>query len=280
MYTIMRDLPPSVSSPYPPPSDIPLFYRNDLDDQALIEEYKKECMMIRHGVDTDIEKCFEEGKAIIIEGHNLDPAAFIELLEMRSLQGDSHTNQLAAAAAAAAATTTTTDTAAPTTPTATTTTTGELTTATVTPTTETNTTDNSININNNNNNNNTNNNNKEKEKEGKDKKKKTAFSKGIIVPFVLSMQERDHKLLIENWLSCSARDQGLVKNLGADAESQVAALLHRLQLVQKLLCTCVPPFVRVDVNAHAFMETLDVLHSAVLERIQQWYAGDDNVSTE
>lgn len=52
-----------------------------------MDAYKKECVMIRDGVDTDIEKCFEEGKAIIIEGHNLDPAAFTELLELRSLQG-------------------------------------------------------------------------------------------------------------------------------------------------------------------------------------------------
>lgn len=43
---------------------------------------------------------------------------------------------------------------------------------------------------------------KNKEQEGKEKKKKSLFSRGIIVPFVLSMNERDHKLLIENWLSC------------------------------------------------------------------------------
>jgi len=196
-----------------------------LNDQQLLEEYKKECMMIRHGVDTDIQKCFEEGKAIIIEGHNLDPAAFIELLETRSLQDNPMdiTDEVLS----------------------------------LPPHPD--------NI-------------KNGEQGGaKEKKKKQMFSKGIIVPFVLSMNERDHKLLLENWLSCSARDQGHVRNLGGDAEAQAAALLHRLQLVQDYLCSCVPPFVRVDVNAHAFMETLSVLHSAVLERIQQWYASDEFV---
>jgi len=222
MYTIMRDLSPAVSSPYPPPSDVSLFYR-DLDAPTLLEEYKKECHMIRQGVDTDIEKCFEEGKAIIIEGHNLDPSDFIELLEQRSSHAASKE-------------------------------------VSVPPAAENNTGE------------------KSKDPEEK-KKKKNASAKGIVVPFVLSMNARDHKLLIENWLSCSERDQGFVKNLGVDAEAQTNSLVQRLQLVQNYLCTYAPPFVRVDVNAHAFMETLDILHSEVLERIQAWYADDDVSST-
>lgn len=63
-----------------------------------------------------------------------------------------------------------------------------------------------------------------------------------------------------------------MKNLGDHAEAQAAALLHRLHLVQDYLCSCVPPFVKVDVNAHAFMETLDVLHSAVCNK--RWICND------
>lgn len=84
MYSIMRDLPASAASPYPPADSTPLIYR-DLDTPALIEEYKKECFMIREGVDTDIQKCFEEGKAIIIEGSNLDPRLFQELMASRNI---------------------------------------------------------------------------------------------------------------------------------------------------------------------------------------------------
>jgi 2-phosphoglycerate kinase len=230
MYTIMKDLSPSVSSPFPPPSDIPFFYR-DMDPQTLIEEYRKECKMIRHGIDTDVEKCFEEGKAIIIEGHNLDPDLFIELIEGRSIPpinpGTFKANTEIKESSE-------------------------------------------------------NKEGKKKQKEGKEKKegnekegKEKKQPKGIIIPFVLSMNARDHKLLIENWLSCSERDMHYVKRLGPDADSQADALLARLQLVQDYLCTRVPPFLKVDVNAQSLTETLDVLHSAVLDRIQQVYSGPE-----
>ncbi len=84
MYTIMRDLPEKVSSPYPPPNPVPSIYRSP-DREALLDEYKKECRMIREGVETDIQKCLEEGKTIIIEGANLDPALFIELLRDKNI---------------------------------------------------------------------------------------------------------------------------------------------------------------------------------------------------
>jgi hypothetical protein len=217
MYTIMKDLSPSVSSPYPPASDIPLLYRN-LDENTMMQHYKKDCMMIRDGIDTDIEKCFEEGKTIIIEGYNLDPALFIDLIKTRNIASVEESN-------------------------------------------------NNINLNNSKG--------IEKdtpEKEGKEREKKKG--KGIIIPFILGMNQRDHKLLIENWLSCSARDRNYVKNIGQDADTQANNLVARLQCIQSYLFSSVPPFVRVDVNANAFISTLDVLHSTVLERIREVYSGE------
>jgi len=244
MYTIMKDLPPSVGSPYPPASDIPLLYR-DMDAPTMIKEYRRECMMIRDGIDTDIEKCFEEGKAIIIEGYNLDPALFLEMIERRnmaSIRTTTTTTSTTTAASAVAVTTTTT-----TTPT--------------TPLEETN--------------------NSKAEKDAEKEKKKTV-GKGIVIPFILGMNQREHKLLIENWLSCSTQDRRFAEHLATNVDEQVEIVVERFQGIQSYLFSCVPPttskyvspYVRVDVNTNAFMNTLDVLHSAVLERIQQVYNGD------
>jgi len=219
MYTIMKDLSPSVASPYPPASDVPLLYRG-LDTATMIQDYKKECMMIRDGIDTDIEKCFEEGKAIIIEGYNLDPALFVDMIEKRNMASCPQQHIVEE-------------------------------------------------------------NNKEKDGQDKDKEKKKSL-KGIVIPFILGMNQRDHKLLIENWLSCSMKDRNLAQNLGGDADTQANNLVDRLHSIQSYLFSCIPPsshgyvspFVRVDVNVNAFMNTLDVLHSAVLERIQQVYNGE------
>jgi hypothetical protein len=100
------------------------------------------------------------------------------------------------------------------------------------------------------------------------------ITKGIIVPFVLSVNATDHKLMVENWLSCSPRDQEFVKQLGPDPETQANALVARLQEVQEYLLRRVPPFHRVDVNAQSLLDTLSVLHSAVLDRIQQVYSDE------
>ncbi len=47
--------------------------------------------------------------------------------------------------------------------------------------------------------------------------------------------------------------------------------MARLQHIQDYLMQGVPPFHRVEVNAQSFLDTLNILHSAVLDRIQQVY---------
>lgn len=37
--------------------------------------------MIRKGVNTDISKCFNEGKAVVIEGYGIDPDLYIDYYE-------------------------------------------------------------------------------------------------------------------------------------------------------------------------------------------------------
>eukprot|EP01133_Synstelium_polycarpum_P013830 gene13830-16307_t len=187
MHAIIKEFNPNSASAniFGMPSDPPIVFKRHNSGEELIAEFKKECTMIRHGVDTDIEKCFDEAP-------------------------------------------TTTTTATP----------SSLSTAGII---------NSL------------------------KKPKT---KGIIIPFVLSIKENDHRLMVENWLSCSPTDAEYAKKaFGNDAKVQTSKVVENLQTIQKYLCTGVPPFQLVEVNAHSYLDTLDVLHSAVLKRINDAYSG-------
>ncbi|KAF1335453.1 hypothetical protein FI667_g1017, partial [Globisporangium splendens] len=44
--------------------------------EALIEEYKNDCDVVRKGVTSDIDKCLKEGKSLIVEGFHIDPRLY------------------------------------------------------------------------------------------------------------------------------------------------------------------------------------------------------------
>jgi len=44
----------------------------------LIENFQQTCRIIRKGVSTDITKCLQEGKPVIIEGITLMPELFLK----------------------------------------------------------------------------------------------------------------------------------------------------------------------------------------------------------
>ncbi|EGG24670.1 hypothetical protein DFA_02914 [Cavenderia fasciculata] len=98
--------------------------------------------------------------------------------------------------------------------------------------------------------------------------------KGIIIPFVLSVNERDHMFLVENWLSCNPIALRYAREaFGDDPAQQCRGIVKNLQTIQEYLCQGVPPFQSVEVNPHSLLETLDSLHSAVLKRINKAYSG-------
>ncbi|EGC39490.1 hypothetical protein DICPUDRAFT_74916 [Dictyostelium purpureum] len=286
------------------PSDPPIAFKNYKTKEELISEFKKECVMIRHGVDTDIEKCFEEGKAIIIEGPHIDPNLFVELISERNMispiqfvfektksnedlirlelekqrkkhqqQKDYNENENINSNNKSSPSKHLIQTISDEIPTE------------IPPTV---------------------NENKPLQpqqqqesqpeptsalpKEGEqpeitEEQKKLAQAallnslrkpktKGIIIPFVLSINPEDHKLFIENWLSTSPIDQITAeKAFGPNASVQTRSILNNLQTIQEYLVSGCPPFQKVEVNAHCPVETLDVLHSAVLKRINTAYSG-------
>ena len=61
---------------------------DSLDDHALTEEeiitnYRKMCRHVRKGCNFDIQKCFIDGKPLIIEGSLLDPNCYIKHVDDR-----------------------------------------------------------------------------------------------------------------------------------------------------------------------------------------------------
>lgn len=46
-------------------------------DEEIIQEYQKTCRYIRKGCNFDIQKCFIDGKPLIVEGSHLDPNLFV-----------------------------------------------------------------------------------------------------------------------------------------------------------------------------------------------------------
>jgi len=59
------------------------------------------------------------------------------------------------------------------------------------------------------------------------------------------------------------------QGLSEDIRAQTSALLSNLRYIQSYLCRFAPPFQLLEVKAHSFPETLDHLHTIVLEGIQQ-----------
>lgn len=89
-------------------------------------------------------------------------------------------------------------------------------------------------------------------------------SSGIVVPFLLTIQESDHLNFMMN--SPDPRYQSSEATVG----------FRNLQHVQSYLVEHatepdVLPFTEIAINLHSFHETLDLMHDIVLKRIEQVY---------
>ena len=48
-----------------------------IDEAEMIQRYNQKCYQIRKGANTDIQKCLQQGKPVVIEGNELDPEEFL-----------------------------------------------------------------------------------------------------------------------------------------------------------------------------------------------------------
>lgn len=60
------------------PSARPFWAYSESEQEVILQE---ECRVVRKGVHTDILKCLQEGKSLIIEGYELDPMLYLEQKE-------------------------------------------------------------------------------------------------------------------------------------------------------------------------------------------------------
>ncbi|DBA02548.1 TPA: hypothetical protein N0F65_011020 [Lagenidium giganteum] len=56
--------------------------------ETMLQEYKKDCDMVRKGVKSDIDKCLKEGKSLIIEGFHIDPRLYQQEVALQTHDPD------------------------------------------------------------------------------------------------------------------------------------------------------------------------------------------------
>lgn len=185
----------------------PLIYRRVSSKKELLDEFRSDSKLVRDAVKTDLEKALKEGKSIILEGFNIDPALYLHLIEHNSIIPYPKVNQKKLS--------------------------------------------------------------EDDLKAQPDESEPSNEPKGVILPVIFNMNEKDHRLFVENMLSTSTYDQQCAQGLSEDIRAQTSALLSNLRYIQSYLCRFAPPFQLLEVKAHSFPETLDHLHTIVLEGIQQ-----------
>lgn len=93
----------------------------------------------------------------------------------------------------------------------------------------------------------------------------------VFVPIVVSMDDRDHKLLVEEWYSRQMAMSGQLSNTAiSDQEvtDSANAIYSRIRLLQEHLCTYSERNVPVvQINFANFSDTLDQLHDYLLQCI-------------
>lgn len=97
-------------------------------------------------------------------------------------------------------------------------------------------------------------------------KKEKAAAEPIIVPIVLKMAEFDHKALLEEWISTRTfGDKCLVQ--------EQDKLVNNLKLIQDYLCSFEEQGLTVvNISATTFPQTLDFLHSYLLQCIERGFS--------
>eukprot|EP00803_Ostreobium_quekettii_P010751 evm.model.scf_186.13 EVM.evm.TU.scf_186.13 scf_186:101302-105734(-) len=61
-----------------PVHSLPVWKRSDLTQAEVITEFRRECWVVRKGVDGEVKKALKEGKSIILEGVHLQPDLYIQ----------------------------------------------------------------------------------------------------------------------------------------------------------------------------------------------------------
>ncbi|KAF5457686.1 hypothetical protein F2P56_021773 [Juglans regia] len=101
-------------------------------------------------------------------------------------------------------------------------------------------------------------------------RKEKSGAEPIIIPIVLKMAEFDHKALLEEWITTRTfKDKCLVQDKDK--------LMTNLKTIQDYLCSFESQGLTVaDISATTFPQTLDWLHSYLLQCIEQGISSESN----
>lgn len=182
-------------------------------DEEQSGRYQLECNLARKGVHTDIMKCLQDGKALIIEGYQLDPNLYVEQAadnprKFKVLLRDPQTPQ---------------------------------------------------------------------EQQLQQQLASLNQSNAVIVPFLLTISEKDHAYIIENRLMsslpCDAREE--LERVG-NFQKQLKHLLRSFQRIQSALLEFNDIFTVIPMNIQNIEETLNTMHNVILARIEASFITSSN----
>eukprot|EP01022_Parablepharisma_sp_SALTPOND_P001928 TRINITY_DN1079_c0_g1_i1.p3 TRINITY_DN1079_c0_g1~~TRINITY_DN1079_c0_g1_i1.p3 ORF type:complete len:401 (+),score=68.05 TRINITY_DN1079_c0_g1_i1:9908-11110(+) len=77
-YKMMRSINPQFEF------GVKFFEREGLSEEELIRIYNNNCRLVRKGVNFDMQKCFVDGKALIIEGRHVNPIIYVRPQEHKT----------------------------------------------------------------------------------------------------------------------------------------------------------------------------------------------------
>lgn len=218
-----------------PLASTPVWGRDFASPEDLVTEFCRECRIVRKGLDGDLKKAMKDGKPVIIEGLHLDPSIYLTNEESGGFGSGAVQmmkalpSQPASAVAAPIA------------------------------------------------------GNDEKGKQNpepakdseagtsaapavNDENAKPAQPKCIVVPIVLKMAPVDHEILLEEWVACRASEVGN----SAPTKEEKEALIRRLQTIEDYLTSFESQGMTVvNLSATTFPQTVDWVHSFLLECIEQ-----------
>ncbi|KAL6007822.1 hypothetical protein ACLOJK_033324 [Asimina triloba] len=248
-----------------PLASTPVWAREFCSSEELITEFCRECRIVRKGLAGDLKKAMKDGKPIIIEGIHLDPSIYLMDEEGRALTDLSKKDEVPKTVPESSKD----NIAKP----------QEFTESNkCNPKDDTNNegvpsgqvaevTDclASVNLAENilENKGETANDPEPKSSKSKSARTEKSAAEPIIVPIVLKMAEFDHKALLEEWISTrTIGDKCLTQ--GQDR------LISNLKTIQDYLCSFEPQGLTVvNISATTFPQTLDRLHSYLLQCIER-----------
>jgi 2-phosphoglycerate kinase len=78
VHKVMAGLSGSILTPQQRSDSLTVLSLEHKTDQDIVDDYVSTCRQVRKGCNFDIQKCFVDGKPLIIEGSHIEPNLFVK----------------------------------------------------------------------------------------------------------------------------------------------------------------------------------------------------------